>query len=187
MKPFSNRCVSHFHVDFYLSIFPSLSALVLNMVAESTSKQCPELKRMFIFAKSPYKSQTVAAEVRWNRIQDSIARNPNFTFLVPRIFTAYAESTFPYEFFVDGRSTEAALDMTTARSFFQNATFPQDFYRRNGTFGFLNIGPEINALSQAHPIETGANQGVGNYVPDPSDPGLQGGVRQFLNCTWTGC
>lgn len=133
------------------------------------------------------KSQTVAAEVRWNRIQDSIARNPNFTFLVPRIFTAYAESTFPYEFFVDGRSTEAALDMTTARSFFQNATFPQDFYRRNGTFGFLNIGPEINALSQAHPIETGANQGVGNYVPDPSDPGLQGGVRQFLNCTWTGC
>ena len=131
-----------------------------------------------------FKSESVAAEVRWNRIQDSIARNPNFTFLVPRIFTAYAESIFPYEFFVDGRSTEAALDMTTARGFFQNATYPKDFYRRDGTFGFANIGPHINALVSAHPIETGVNQGAGNYVPVPSDPGLAGGVRQFRNHTY---
>ena len=84
---------------------------------------------------------------------------------------------------MDGRSTDTALDMTTARGFYQNATYPQDFYRRNGTFGFANIGPDIDALAQAHPIETGANQGAGNYVPDPSDPGLRGGVRQFRNYT----
>ena len=67
--------------------------------------------------------------------------------------------------------------MTTARGFFQNATYPKDFYRRNGTFGFANINPDFNALSQAHPIDPGQNNGTGNYVVSTTDPGLKAGVR----------
>lgn len=125
-------------------------------------------------------NQTVAAEVRWNRIQDSIARNPNFTFVTPRIFTAYAESAFPYLYFVDGRSTldgsKPQLNLTVARGFFQDGKFPEDFWRRNGSAGRTAIGDEIDVLTKVHPIAAGNNQGAGNYVVDPTDPGLPGGV-----------
>lgn len=119
---------------------------------------------------------SAAAEVRWARIQDSIARNPFFEFVTPRYFTAYAESIFPYRFFVDGRDTTAALNLTVARGFFQGMQFPTDFYRRNGSFGLAEIGPDNQALSGAHPIQPGHNDGAGNYVLDPEDPGFVGGV-----------
>lgn len=119
---------------------------------------------------------SAAAEVRWNRIQDSLARNPSFDFTTPRYFTAYAESIFPYRFFVDGRSTTAELDLTVARGFFQNGTFPADFYRRQGSFGFTDIAPDIATLYIPHPISPGHNEGTGNYVANPEDPGFAGGV-----------
>ncbi|KZP07573.1 heme-thiolate peroxidase [Athelia psychrophila] len=119
---------------------------------------------------------SAAAEVRWARIQDSMARNPTFTFTTPRYFTAYAESAFPYRFFVDGRDTSASLNTTVARGFFQGTQFPEDFYRRNGTFGLSNIGADLEALAEAHPIEPGHNIGAGNYTLDPEDPGLGSGI-----------
>lgn len=121
---------------------------------------------------------TVAAEVRWNRIQDSMARNPTFDFTTPRIFTAYAESIFPYRFFVDGRSPTAELDLTVARSFFQNGRYPDDFYRRNGSFGLE--GDDFNLLIAPHPISPGHNEGAGNYVLDPEDKGFEAGVSFTL-------
>ena len=119
---------------------------------------------------------SAAAEVRWARIQDSLARNPNFTFTTPRYFTAYAESVFPYRFFVDGRDSSTALNLTVARGFFQDNHFPTDFYRRSGSFGLLDVGIDIFGLEAAHPISPGYNVGAGNYVVDAADPGFAEGV-----------
>ena len=123
---------------------------------------------------------SVAAQVRWNRIQDSMARNPTFDFTTPRYFTAYAESAFPYRFFVDGRNQTGQLDLTVARNFFQEHRFPKDFYRRNGSIGFNEIGADIAELFAVHEIAPGHNEGAGNYVLDPEDPGFNG-VRSSID------
>ncbi|KAH6910872.1 hypothetical protein BKA70DRAFT_1268815 [Coprinopsis sp. MPI-PUGE-AT-0042] len=77
-------------------------------------------------------NRTVAAELRYHRIQESISNNPPFEMLGFRHSTAYAEASFPATFFVDGRKTGAEfgqLDMATAESFFKDAHFPVDFHR----------------------------------------------------------
>ncbi|TEB27715.1 aromatic peroxygenase precursor [Coprinellus micaceus] len=111
---------------------------------------------------------TVAAELRHQRIQESIATNPKFDFTSPRFFTAYAESTFPYTFFVDGRITNrttAGLDMTNATLFFRDSKFPADFWRPpapTGPAGIIDI-------FLAYPIAAGRNVGeVNTYTPDPT-------------------
>lgn len=112
---------------------------------------------------------TVAGEFRWQRIQDSIATNPTFSFISPRYFTAYAESVFPTAFFVDGRVSNGQLNMTNARGFFQNSQFPVDFYRPNASFGLAEVGIGIDVVFAPHPIQPGYNNGsVGNYVLDPA-------------------
>ncbi|TFK34379.1 Chloroperoxidase [Crucibulum laeve] len=107
---------------------------------------------------------TAAGELRWQRIQDSIATNPTFSFVSPRYFTAYAESTFPINFFVDGRQADGQLDLTVARGFFQNSRMPDDFHRANRSMG----ADGLDVVAAAHPIEPGSNHGVGNYVLDPT-------------------
>lgn len=83
----------------------------------------------------------------------------------PRFFTAFAESTFPVEFFVDGRKDDGQLDMDVARSFFQKNQYPDDFHRANGP----KSGNGIDQVFAAHPIQPGANNGtVNSYTPDPS-------------------
>ncbi|KAF7972385.1 hypothetical protein HWV62_18102 [Athelia sp. TMB] len=120
-----------------------------------------------------------AAEVRWARLQDSRARNPAFTLTTPRFFTVYAESAFPVRFFVDGRApaTTPALSPADARGFFEATQFPAGFHRRNGSFGIQDLAADINALAAAHPIAPGHNEGAGNYVLDPEDPGFSSGVN----------
>lgn len=108
-----------------------------------------------------------------------MARNPEFDLTTPRYFTVYAESVFPYRFFVDGRDTSGAVSTTVARGFFENTQFPAQFHRRNGSFGLEALGPDIHALSNAHPINPGHNEGAGNYVLDPEDPGFSGGVSVY--------
>ncbi|KZP15015.1 hypothetical protein FIBSPDRAFT_959156 [Athelia psychrophila] len=54
--------------------------------------------------------------------------------------TAVAASIFPYRFFVKGRDTSAALNLTVAPGFFQDNQFPRDIHRRDGTFGLTKIG-----------------------------------------------
>ena len=125
-----------------------------------------------------YYNASAAVEVRWNRILDSKARNPTFDFTSPRYVTAYAETVFPFRFFVDGRNQSGALDLTTARGFYQRSQYPTGFYRRNGSYGLNEIGPDIDAVAAAHPISPGHNEGLGNYVLNPEDPGLTD-VRSF--------
>ncbi|KAF8153436.1 aromatic peroxygenase precursor [Crassisporium funariophilum] len=108
---------------------------------------------------------TVAGELRFQRIQDSIATNPNFSFVSPRYFTAYAESTFPVNFFVDGRQNDGQLDLTVARGFLQDSRMPDGFFRRNGSAEADGLDVVINA----HPLQPGRNVGgVNNYVLDPT-------------------
>jgi hypothetical protein len=116
----------------------------------------------------------VAAELRFQRIQESIATNPNMTFSAPRIFTAYAESTFPTIFFVDGRIANKSLDMSAARGFFENMTMPDGFHRANQSFGITDIRNLISDIFAFHPnVQPGTNQGsVNNYVPDPKSANL---------------
>ncbi|KJA13294.1 hypothetical protein HYPSUDRAFT_151752 [Hypholoma sublateritium FD-334 SS-4] len=108
---------------------------------------------------------TVAGELRHQRIQQSIATNPNFTFVAPRYFTAFAESAFPVDFFIDGRDSNGQLEMDVARSFFQNSRFPDGFFRPNHSV----TGEGSDVVFAAHPIEPGRNVGgVNNYVLDPT-------------------
>lgn len=111
---------------------------------------------------------TVAAELRWQRIQQSIATNPNFIFVSLRYFTAYAESVFPVAFFVDGRSGDQQLNMADARGFFQNMQMPTNFFRPNISSGLTEVGSGIDMVFAPHPIQPGNNRGVGNYVLDPT-------------------
>ncbi|KAJ3568217.1 heme-thiolate peroxidase [Leucocoprinus birnbaumii] len=112
---------------------------------------------------------TVAGELRFHRIQQSIATNPQMTFLSPRYTNAYSESAFPINFFVDGRHYNGQLDTTAARSFFQNMRMPDGFHRAPapiGGEGFMQIGA-------AHPLKSGRNvKGVNSYKADPSQPKL---------------
>ncbi|KAH9479671.1 Aromatic peroxygenase [Psilocybe cubensis] len=108
---------------------------------------------------------TVAGKLRAQRIQQSIETNPTFSFVSPRFFTAFAESTFPVNFFVDGRRNDGQLDMTTARGFFQNSQMPDGFFRHNGSVG----ADGIDQVFLASPIAPGANvNGVNTYTPDPT-------------------
>ena len=117
---------------------------------------------------------TAATELRFKRIQDSIATNPTFTFVSPRFITAYAESVFPLFFFVDGRVSNAQLDLTAARGFFQNSQMPDGFFRANRSIGLSS--PDFNNalfhVFETHPIQPGRNEGVGNYVLDPTSADL---------------
>jgi hypothetical protein len=75
------------------------------------------------------------------------------------------------------------LDLDVARSFFQNAHYPDDFYRRAGKFGkyrlylsfvaksnfftsgFNEIPSDIIALATKHFLQPGGNNGVaGNFT-----------------------
>ncbi|EJD35888.1 heme-thiolate peroxidase [Auricularia subglabra TFB-10046 SS5] len=141
-------------------------------------------------------NMTAAGEVRWRRIQDSIARNPNFFFSNPRFNTAYAEAIFPIAYFIDGRvkgdaDREATgLDLEVMRGFFRDHRMPKDFHRREGAFGLGDVGNASDVLLDMHPIEPGFNNGtVDSYAADPDFFGADEGntscalYRKFVNTT----
>ncbi|KIJ40725.1 hypothetical protein M422DRAFT_230090 [Sphaerobolus stellatus SS14] len=112
---------------------------------------------------------TVGGQFRFQRIQDSIATNPQFSFISPRYFTAYAESVFPTIFFVDGRVANGQLNMDVARGFFQNMSMPAGFFRTNASAGLAAVAAGIGEVFAAHPIEPGANQGaINTFTLDPN-------------------
>lgn len=112
---------------------------------------------------------SAAAELRFQRIQDSIATNPQFSFISPRYFTAYAESVFPIVFFIDGRATNSlSLDLTVARGFFQDGRMPPDFFRSNASSVQDKLGG-ISVIVETHPVQPGKNNGtVNSYTVDPN-------------------
>ena len=124
---------------------------------------------------------TVAAELRHQRILESIATNPQFSFISPRFFTAYAESVLPLHFFVDGRNSNQELNMVDARGFFQNSQMPDDFFRPKQPIGFREIAVGVNLVFDAHPIQPGTNQGVGNYVLDPASANISNFCLLYTN------
>lgn len=108
---------------------------------------------------------SAAAELRFQRIQDSIATNPQFSFVAPRFFTAYGESAFPISFFVDGRQIGHQLDLDAALSFFRDMKFPDGFFRT----GTPRSTEGMDFIAAAHPVRPGANQGtINSYTPDPN-------------------
>ena len=139
-----------------------------------------ELSRQYGAGKYNY---TVAGELRYRRIQDSIARNPEFRFLPPRYLPAYRESVFPVNFFIDRRQKDGQLDLDDARNFFQHHRMPDNFHRAPEPRGFEGLDIVVNA----HPIMPGHNVGgVNTYTPDPNapsftnDPNLCGAYEDFI-------
>ncbi|KAJ2935533.1 heme-thiolate peroxidase, partial [Candolleomyces eurysporus] len=109
---------------------------------------------------------TVAGELRFQRLQDSIATNPQFSFKNVRFFGAYGESVLPLNFFVDGRRTEKRLDMASALSFFKDMKYPPDFFRSPMPVSTQGIA-EIFAMHPFQP-EGNADGKVNNFVVDPT-------------------
>ncbi|KAF9528330.1 heme-thiolate peroxidase [Crepidotus variabilis] len=108
---------------------------------------------------------TVAAELRHQRIQESIATNPSFSLVSPRYYTAFVESVFPIAFFVDGRKNDSQLDLSAASSFFLNNSFPPDFFRANGP----RTAKGIDQVFEPYPILPGGNVGkINTYTVDPT-------------------
>ena len=120
-----------------------------------------------------------AALQKYLRINDSIARNPTFSFDTPRFLTAYAETTFPLAFFVSNQTANTTMNATldNARSFFDLHKYPDGFYRRQGTYDFTQVGIMFDKIFALVGVEPGRNEGVGNYVVNPEDPGT---VRRSL-------
>ncbi|TFK24484.1 Cloroperoxidase [Coprinopsis marcescibilis] len=112
---------------------------------------------------------TVAAELRFHRIQQGVATNPQFSFFGLRHLTAYAEATFPASLFVDGRKQGrdvGQLDMKSAESFFKDMRFPKGFHRSSSPVVIAGLGD----LFAAHPFMPGKNNGthVDSFVVDDS-------------------
>lgn len=47
---------------------------------------------------------------------------------------------------------------------------PLGFHRRNGTFGMAEIGAPITFIFEQHPVLPGNNDGINNFVLDPTSP-----------------
>ena len=107
------------------------------------------------------------------RINDSIARNPTFSFDTPRYLTAYAETTFPLAFFVSNQTVDTTINATldNARSFYELHKYPDGFYRRQGTYDFTQVGIMFDKIFGMVRVMPGRNEGVGNYVVNPEDNG----------------
>ena len=60
--------------------------------------------------------------------------------------------------------------MSEARGFFEEMRMPDGFFRANQPYGIKEIGAGIDAISAAHPVDPGNNEGIDNYVPDPNSP-----------------
>jgi hypothetical protein len=112
-----------------------------------------------------------ARELRWQRIQDSIATNPQFTLIAPRYLTAYADAVLPIAFFIDGRDSSGNLNVDVARGFYQDGRMPNGFFRANVSTGLTTL--DIGSIFSAHPIEPGGNNGtVNSYTLDPDSADL---------------
>ena len=62
--------------------------------------------------------------------------------------------------------------MADARGFFQNNQMPDGFFRPNKPYGLKEIAVGVNLVFDAHPILPGKNQGIGNYVLDPTSANI---------------
>ncbi|KIJ44698.1 hypothetical protein M422DRAFT_167933 [Sphaerobolus stellatus SS14] len=115
---------------------------------------------------------TAASELRYERLQDSIATNPQLVFTSPRILSAYSEAVFPTVYFVDGRLNNRQLTQQAATSFFAMQRMPQDFHRQPAPVSFEVIEPLTGKLFKDHPFVPGVNHGKNNYIEMPQTPAV---------------
>ncbi|KIJ48606.1 hypothetical protein M422DRAFT_247457 [Sphaerobolus stellatus SS14] len=115
---------------------------------------------------------TAAAEIRNDRLQDSIKTNPELVFTSPRILSAYSEAVFPTIFFVDGRLNNNQLSIAAARHFFDLQQMPADFHRQPAPVNFNIVEPLVRAMFAKYPFVPGVNHGKNNYVQLPKTPAL---------------
>ncbi|KAG6373771.1 heme-thiolate peroxidase [Boletus reticuloceps] len=106
------------------------------------------------------------------RINDSIARNPEFSFGTPRFLGGMAETAYFLAMFVNNQTADNAKPLTLkdARSFFEFHRFPDGFYRRHGPFGFPLVDSFTRQIIAMVGRQPGNNNGVNNYVVDTKDP-----------------
>ncbi|KAI9573992.1 hypothetical protein HD554DRAFT_2054429 [Boletus coccyginus] len=99
-------------------------------------------------------------------INDSIARNPTFSFLTPRYLTAYAEMTFPLAFFMSNQMVNTMLNVTldNAQSFFQTHQYPKGFYCRQAPYDFDEVTIMSDKIYNLVQVPPGSNDGMSNYV-----------------------
>ncbi|KAH0833038.1 Chloroperoxidase, partial [Lanmaoa asiatica] len=107
------------------------------------------------------------------RINDSIARNPTFSFDTPRYLTAYAETTFPLAFFVSNQTVNTTMNATLddARSFYEKHKYPKEFYRRQAPYDFPQVSIMFKKIFSLVRVLPGQNEGVNNFVVNPEDNG----------------
>ncbi|KIJ41407.1 hypothetical protein M422DRAFT_226599 [Sphaerobolus stellatus SS14] len=113
-----------------------------------------------------------AAELRFQRLQNSIQTNPQLVFTSPRIISAYSEAVFPTIFFVDGRLNNGQLTIDAARHFFDFQMMPDDFHRQPAPVNFTMVDPLTKAIFDKHPFSPGVNHGKNNFVLQPQTPPL---------------
>ncbi|KIJ34100.1 hypothetical protein M422DRAFT_263899 [Sphaerobolus stellatus SS14] len=113
-----------------------------------------------------------AAELRYQRLQDSIKTNPQLVYTSPRILSAYSEAVFPTIFFVDGRLNNRQLTIDAARHFFDFQMMPADFHRQPAPVNFTMVDPLTKAIFDKHPFTPGVNHGKNNFVLQPKTPAL---------------
>ncbi|TFK18281.1 Cloroperoxidase [Coprinopsis marcescibilis] len=129
---------------------------------------------------------TVAAELRHQRILQSMATNPEFSIMGLRHITVFAEAAFPLNIFVDGRTDKPQhLPLADAENFFKDMRFPRGFFRASAPVS----SEGVESVFTAHPVPAGRNVGVNNFVPD----NRLGGIfdfclfyTQFINTTIRG-
>ncbi|KIJ24167.1 hypothetical protein M422DRAFT_143799, partial [Sphaerobolus stellatus SS14] len=113
-----------------------------------------------------------AAELRYQRLQDSIKTNPQLVYTSPRILSAYSEAVFPTIFFVDGRLNNRQLTIDAARHFFDFQMMPADFHRQPAPVNFTMVDPLTKAIFDKHPFTPGVKHGKNNFVLQPQTPAL---------------
>ena len=132
---------------------------------------------------------TVAGELRFHLIQQSIAENPEFHLTGFGHSGVYGTAVFPVNLFVDGRKTgseQGQLDLDSALSIFRDMRYPKGFFRKAVPGG----GEGVLEVFLAHPTSPGRNNGtVNSFVVDESLGGFTDPCKsytEFVNTTVRG-
>ncbi|KAE8251370.1 hypothetical protein A4X13_0g4023 [Tilletia indica] len=107
------------------------------------------------------------AQYRYQRFQESKADNPYFSFVFPRYFFSYAETSLVLNSFPSAAKNTSGVstDLSDLSSFFVNQTFPDEWYRKATPFGLLDIAVGATEILTRKFVLPGQNSGKGNYVP----------------------
>jgi len=112
------------------------------------------------------------AELRHNRLVDSIKNNPQLEFTSPLILSAYSKAIFPIIFFIDGHLNSRRLTTDGARRFFELQYMPADFHRQPSPINFTVIELLVGQNFYKYPFVPGVNHGKNNYKELPNTPAL---------------